>query len=448
MKKILFATLALSAAVACNQNPQKVTLITVDPGHFHAALVQKSDYPQINPDVYVYAPEGADVQAHLARIDGFNTREENPTHWNEIVYTGEDFLEKMVSEKKGNVVMTAGNNSKKPIYIKTALEAGMNVLADKPMAINTDDFETLKADFATAEKNGVLLYDVMTERFEITTILQRELSLIPEIYGEQVKGSAEDPGMVTESVHHFFKNVAGNKLTRPAWYYDVKQQGEGLVDVTVHLVDIVQWDLFPGQIINYENDVKMVSAKHWPTIITPAQFEASTGYSEFPEYLASSVKDGNLEVYANGEMTYSLKDVFSKVIVIWNYEAPAGTGDTHFCVMRGTKANLAIRQGAEQNYIPELYIETSCACPEYAAAVEAKFAELEKKFPGIALEKIEGGWKVNVPAEYRNGHEAHFAQVTKNFLQYLEDGKLPEWEVPNMIAKYYTTTQAYKMAQE
>ena len=28
------------------------------------------------------------------------------------------------------------------------------------------------------------------------------------------------------------------------------------------------------------------------------------------------------------------------------------------------------------------------------------------------------------------------------------DGKLPDWEVPNMIAKYYTTTQALKMVSE
>ena len=29
----------------------------------------------------------------------------------------------------------------------------------------------------------------------------------------------------------------------------------------------------------------------------------------------------------------------------------------------------------------------------------------------------------------------------------LEVGKLPEWEVPNMITKYYTTIEGYKMAK-
>jgi hypothetical protein len=32
-------------------------------------------------------------------------------------------------------------------------------------------------------------------------------------------------------------------------------------------------------------------------------------------------------------------------------------------------------------------------------------------------------------------------------MEYLKAGKLPEWEVPNMIAKYYLTTTALKQAK-
>ena len=53
-----------------------------------------------------------------------------------------------------------------------------------------------------------------------------------------------------------------------------------------------------------------------------------------------------------------------------------------------------------------------------------------------------------IPDEYRVGHEAHFGQVTGNFLKYLSEGRLPEWEVPCMIAKYYTTTRGLQMARE
>src|SRR5512136_1634104 len=90
-----------------------VQLMTVDPGHFHAALVQRIMYDQVNPEVHVYAPEGPDCQKHLDRIKGFNERAVDPTSWNEIVYTGPDFFEKMLEERPGNVVVLSGNNRKK-----------------------------------------------------------------------------------------------------------------------------------------------------------------------------------------------------------------------------------------------------------------------------------------------------------------------------------------------
>ena len=52
-----------------------------------------------------------------------------------------------------------------------------------------------------------------------------------------------------------------------------------------------------------------------------------------------------------------------------------------------------------------------------------------------------------MPDKYSVGHEAHFAQVTENFLRYLRDGKLPEWEVPNMLTKYATIMQAYELSR-
>jgi hypothetical protein len=244
-----------------------VRLLTVDPGHFHAALVQKSVYPDVDSVVHVYAPAGTDVELHLGRIKNFNSRPENPTNWNEVVYTGDDFFEKMLADTAGNVVVLSGNNRKKTEYISRSLEAGLNVLADKPMVINTAGFEMLKTAFGTAKKNDLLLYDIMTERFEITTILQKELSTIPEVFGTIENGSANKPAVTKESVHHFYKYVSGSVLTRPAWFMDVTQAGEGIVDVTTHLVDLVQWECFPEQTLDYK-DIEIVSAKRWPTKMT------------------------------------------------------------------------------------------------------------------------------------------------------------------------------------
>lgn len=425
----------------------EVILMTLDPGHFHAALVQKVSYPQVDPTVFVYAPEGPDLEMHLARIKQYNNRAENPTHWIEKVYRGPDYLQKMIAEKPGNVMITAGNNKKKTEYIKASVDAGINVLADKPMCINPEGFELLKQAFASAKQHGVLLYDIMTERSEITTLLQREFSMLPEVFGQIEKGSEENPAVTKESVHHFFKYVSGKPLQRAPWYYDVNQQGEGIVDVTTHLVDLVQWECFPEQPINYKTDIELVSAKHWPTKITPDQFEKSTGASEFPAFLQKDVKDGVLNVFANGEINYKLRGIHVKVSVEWKFQAPEGAGDTHYSIMRGSKANLVIRQGKEQNYHPELYVEPVGKKSGLESSFKSAMVLLQKTFPGIQAKDTEAGWQILIPDKYRVGHEAHFGQIMQRYLQYLVGGQLPDWEVPNMLAKYYTTTQALELTR-
>ncbi|MDR0743004.1 MAG: Gfo/Idh/MocA family oxidoreductase [Tannerella sp.] len=430
-------------------NKSEVTLITLDPGHFHAALVQKTSYPDVNKDVYVYSPGGADLDEHLKRIEGYNTRAENPTGWNEIVYTGADYPDRMLAEKKGNVMITAGNNGKKTAYIQQTLSAGIHVLADKPMAINISDFEKLKECFSIAEQKGILLYDIMTERFEITTLLQKEFSLLPALYGEQEKGSPQEPGIVKESVHHFFKTVSGNPLIRPAWFFDVNQQGEGIVDVTTHLVDLVQWECFPEQIINYQTDIELLDAHHWTTALSIDQFREVTGLETYPDYLKQDVSNDTLYVYANGDIFYKIRGIHAKVSVIWNYTYPEGGGDTHYSIMKGSKAHLIIQQGKEQNYKPVLFIKAAGSDQEaFEKELQASLKTITGKYPGIDLKKIEKDtWEVIVPAKYHNGHEAHFGQVTENFLKYLKNASLPAWEAPNMLAKYYVTTHALKLAK-
>ena len=72
----------------------EVKLMNLDPGHFHAALVQKSMYDMIDPTVSVFAPEGSDVKDYMRLVDGYNTRADNPTSWNQVVSTGADYFEK------------------------------------------------------------------------------------------------------------------------------------------------------------------------------------------------------------------------------------------------------------------------------------------------------------------------------------------------------------------
>ena len=425
---------------------QNIKLITLDPGHFHAALIQKSMYPQVDPSVHVYAEDGRDLKLHLERIDGYNKRTAEPTAWKENVYTGKDFFAKMIAEKKGNVVVLAGNNRLKTNYILESVRNGFHVFADKPMAVDTKGFEQLKLAFTEAKKKGVQLYDIMTERFEITTQLQRAFSMEPELFGTLEKGTPEDPSVTKISVHHFYKYVSGSVLTRPSWFFDDKQQGAGIVDVTTHLVDLIQWECFPGQIIDYKKNVKMLNAKSWTTPVSAADFTVVTKEA-VPDYLkAISDAKGDIQVNCNGEFTYNINGVHAKVSVIWNYKAPEGTGDTHYSLMRGTKASLIIKQGKEENFKPTLYIEQRQKDPGFEDKLKASIQKISQTFPGISLVKISNGWTISVPEKYNDGHESHFAQVTKKYLDYLQNNNMPAWEVPNMIAKYYTTTKAKELA--
>ncbi len=430
-------------------NKTMVQLITLDPGHFHAALVQKEMYPGIDSIVNVYAPGGPELDAYLSLIDQYNTRPENPTHWVEKAYTGSDYLEKMLAEKKGNVVVLAGNNRQKTEYIMKSVEAGLNVLGDKPMAINTENFSLLQQAFDKAKEKDLLLYDIMTERSEITNILQKELVHIPSVFGELQQGTAADPAIIMESVHFFYKYVSGKVLRRPSWFFDPAQQGDAIADVGTHLIDLVQWEAFPNVSLDFTKDVTIESAKLWPTSLSKSQFALITGSDSFPAYLLPLIKnDTILQSHGNGEINYTLKNVHAKIIARWDYQATPGSGDTHYSLFKGTNATVEIKQGGAENFQPTLYVTPAASVNEtdFSLALQKAIATINEKYSGVTAEKTRDGWKLVIPQSFKIGHEAHFAQVMQRYLQYLKDKKLPDWEVPNMLAKYYTSTKALEMA--
>jgi len=425
-----------------------VRLITLDPGHFHAALVQKSMLEGVDAVVNVYAPAGPDLDRYLAMIEGFNSRAEKPAHWQMKVHTGPDFLDQMLRDRPGNVVVISGNNAKKSRYILECVKAGLNVLADKPMAINPEGFKLLEEAYRIAAEKKLLLLDIMTERHEITTLLQRELSHFPEVFGELDKGTPDNPAVTKESVHHFSKLVNGAPLQRPPWFFDPAQQGEAIVDVTTHLVDLVQWECFPERVID-PAEVKILTARSWKTPITMDQFRKTTQLDAWPDYLKPLVDaKGVLQTPANGEFTYTLRGVHVKVSVLWKFEAPAGAGDTHDSLLRGTKASLHIRQGAEQGYKPVLYIEpTGKPDPAWSKALDAALAKLADRWPGITLKDLGDRRELVIPGKYKVGHEAHFGQVTETFLGYVRGKPVPPWEVPDTLAKYRTVMDAWLLSR-
>ena len=428
----------------------EVRLMTYEPGHFHAALVQKEMIPGVAPVVHVYATLGPDVLAHLGRISAFNNRPDAPTHWQLEVHTSNNPLERMLAERPGNVVVLSGRNRSKIDAILASLRAGLHVLADKPWIIRVEDLPRLQEALELAQRNRLIALDIMTERWEVTTQLQRELIHDAEVFGTIEAGSDDRPAVYIESEHFLCKTVAGARLLRPAWFFDVHQQGEGLADVGTHLVDLVPWMLFPGQPIALE-ELRLIRASRTPTLLGRKDFQKVTGEADFPSMLADRVLSGQLLYYCNNAISYAIRGLHVFLNVVWSFEAGPGMGDRHLARFRGTRSFVEVRQGQAEDFRPEVYIvpRDSAMLEVIAAAVKSRLQLLASRFPGVTVTQVgTDKLRLEIPDRLRVGHEAHFAEVTRQFLAYLEDpSRLPAWEKANMLAKYYVTTHGVRMAQ-
>ena len=420
-------------------------LMIADPGHFHATLLQKDMYPEIDRRVFVYARLGPELLDYLNRISLFNSRPENPTRWELDVHTSSDPMREMLRDKPGNAVVFTGRNRGKIDRILDSLNAGIHVFADKPWIISSSDLPKLDAALGIAERKGLAAYDIMTERYEAICEVQRMLVNSPEIFGQLQNGSAEHPGITAKSIHHISKIVAGVPLRRPAWFFDAVEYGEGLADVGTHVVDLVQWTAFPNQAIDYRKDIQMIDGRHWPVVIDKAQFSKVTGEPDFPATLSANVHDGKLNYFCNNSVHYALKGVHVKLDILWNWEAVEG-GDVYEAVFNGTKSRVEIRQGKAEKFNPEVYVFP--VSESTIAEVVKKIAGLQTRWPGLGLEQAGKGVRIIVPDRYRVGHEAHFAQVATQFLGFIKSPKsMPAWERPNMVAKYFVSTKGVEMAQ-
>jgi predicted dehydrogenase len=423
----------------CASAADQVKLIVLDPGHFHAALVQKEMYELLDPVVSVCAPMGPDVVDYLNRIGLFNTRKDNPTRWRIELHAGPDFFERFLKEHAGNVVILTGRNRPKIDRIEVSVNAGLNVLADKPWIISSRDLPRLEHVLDQAAKKRLIAYDIMTERFEITSILQKDLVNNEDVFGKLVSGTDSEPAVNARSIHHLMKVVAGVPLRRPTWFFDVNEYGEGLADVGTHVIDLVQWTAFPRDLIDYRKDVHLIDARRWPTVITRTDFERVTGEKDFPASLAAHVNNGALNYDCNNSVRYTVRGAHIALDIRWNWESE--TGDIYEASFRGSKSRIELRQGAAEHFVPELYVISQD--PGVFAALDHWAAA----HPGIAVEKHAGEAHIVIPARLRVGHEDHFAQVTNRFFEYLKaHATLPSWERSNMLVKYFISTRGVEIA--
>ncbi len=419
-------------------------LIILDPGHFHASLLQKDMYPWLDTRVAVYAPFGADVLDYINRVSLFNSRSDNPTHWELDIHLSADPLAAMLHDQSGhagNIAVITGRNRGKIDKILASLSAGLHVLADKPWIISSADLPKLDEALSLAERKGVAAYDIMTERYEITSELQRAFVNLPDVFGRLETGTAADPAVRARSVHHVMKVVAGVPLRRPVWFFDIAEYGDGLADVGTHVVDLVEWTILPEKAFDYRTDVQITSARRWPLTLSKTQFAQVAG---------AELSAPQLDYFCNNAVSYTLRGVHVDLEIVWNWEAPAGTGDVYEASFRGSKSRVEIRQGAAEKFIPELYIVPAATQGiDIFAAVDRAVIALQRQWPGLAEARSEHEIHVVIPENFRVGHETHFAQVANHFRDYVQSPKsMPAWERSYMLAKYYVSTKGVEQGHK
>jgi predicted dehydrogenase len=291
-----------------------------------------------------------------------------------------------------------------------------------------------------------LAMDIMTERHDITSRLQKALLNDEAVFGT-LRKDGERPAIEMVSVHHLYKMVNNRPLVRPAWYFDTAVQGEGITDVTTHLVDLAQWMTATDRPVEYERDVELISARQWPTVVPRDVFEQITGLTAFPAAVQPHVKGGDLHYLCNGVVSYRLRGALVQLESVWALAIPPGGGDTHYCIARGTRADLVVDQGPDTQFLTRLSIHPADKSVAYKQALEHAIAILQLAFPGIGLVADGEIFRIAIPKDLRTTHEEHFAAVLEEFLTYIDEADAPENLGSDLVAKYTLLGRASELSR-
>ncbi len=396
---------------------KKHRIAVLDPGHFHAALPLRVPNEKISDDVYVYSAPGKELDQFVSMIDSFNTRKENPCSWNLNVCTAENSLEKLISDGFCDIAVLAGRNASKMEKIAKLVKAGINVFADKPWITAASSLKLLESIM----NEKALFADIMTERYDVPEKVLESLIAQEDIFGafDTSRGAALSCG----SVHHLWKKVNGKQLIRPDWYFDVAEQGEGIIDVTSHYADLAM-RIF-GRIPGFSLDsVKLDSATKWTTLVPLADFKEITGKDKFPDSVKQDLCGDVLNLRSNGEIVFSSGNLKAALRVEWRLKAAEGQGDSHFMRCNGSLSDISLGDAPGTiKIIPR-------------ASIKDSLEKWNQENPDIKLEEQEKSVLAIIPPEKISGHELHFAAVLNSFLESIETGKSVKSERELLFAKY------------
>jgi predicted dehydrogenase len=406
------------------------TLLFLDPGHFHAALTLRGAQPRAADQIFVYAREGAELRDFLTLVERFNRRAPDPTRWRPVVTTSDDPLGRLIDERRGDVVILAGRNGGKARTMRRLHDAGFHVLADKPWLVEPADLEAVRASL----DGWPLAAEIMTGRHDVAAGLVKKLVGTPALFG----AFREDGRAIEqESVHYLEKLVDGAPLRRPWWYFDVRVQGSGPVDITTHVVDQAQW-LVDGD----GASLALLSARAWSTPVPAEAFRRITGEAGFPRELAPFVDGDTLSYRCNAELMYRIGRLTASASTRWNLSPAPGGGDAAHSVAHGTRADIRLEQSARTGHRRRVFVEPRTAA-DVTRALRETVAVWQAELPGIDVAPAgPGTYEVTVPPSLDGGHETHFARVLDDFLRIVDERRWPAALARRALAKYALLAEA------
>jgi predicted dehydrogenase len=411
------------------------TLAFLDPGHFHAALTLRERHPRVRDDIFVYAPAGPELEDFLALIEAFNGRAERPTVWRSIVRAGDGSLERLLAERPAGIVILAGRNDRKMALMRRLHDAGSHVLADKPWLAGPEGLDDLRHTLA----GGPLAMEIMTGRHEITSILTRKLVAERDVFGDFASTETDQAAIEISSVHHLEKTVNGAPLRRPPWFFDVRVQGDGIADIPTHMVDHAQQliaAVASRRAALREQGPVLIAVRRWATPVPLALFTRVTGAREFPREIREAVSGSELSYRCNAGLSFRLAGVTVALDTRWDLSTPAGGGDAHRTIIRGTRAEIRVEQGPLTGFRRRLTVMPGRDADRLRAALDRAVAAWQGEHPGVALSAEASGWEVQIPRALDTGHESHFPLVLADFLAMVERGAAPPALAADTLAKY------------
>ena len=407
------------------------TLLFLDPGHFHAALTLRVAQARAADEVFVYAREGAELHDFLALVERFNRRSLDPTRWQPVVTTSDDPLGRLVAERRGDVVILAGKNGGKAHTMRRLHDAGFHVLADKPWLVEPADLEHVRASL----DGWPLAAEIMTGRHDLAAGLVKRLVGVPALFGTF---RDDGPAIEQESVHQLEKLVDGAPLRRPWWYFDVRVQGSGPVDIPTHVVDQAQW-LVEGDAA----PPALLSARAWSTPVPVEAFRRITGEAGFPRELEPFVDGDVLSYRCNAELVYRIGRVTASAKTRWNLSEVASAGDASLSVAHGTLSDIRLEQSTRTGNRRRVFVQPRADAAAVAHALRDAVTARQADLPGLeVVSDGQSSYAVVVPPALEGGHETHFARVLDEFLKIVDDHRWPTALAGRTLAKYALLAEA------